>query len=212
MQERPESNIEIEEREVFNTFNSYFLLLFSMCCILGSVFIQEIFVVLDQFRLGIIVAPAVGIVAPVYLLAKRFSKGFREQLRMRAPKPQVAFYIFIATLAMVAIVDYLFAFSQRLLPSPVNYLETLNELRPHGIWSGIATFLGLGVVVPVAEEIVFRGVIQRVFERNMGGVVAFVLAGVFFGVIHLNPQLLLSMACFGVFLGFVFFRHKMFDI
>ena len=39
----------------------------------------------------------------------------------------------------------------------------------------------------------------------MSGVIAFVVAGVFFGAIHLSPHLLLSMSCFGVFLGFVFY-------
>jgi len=48
-------------------------------------------------------------------------------------------------------------------------------------------------------------VIQRVFSRNMNEVLAFVLAGVFFGVIHLTPQLMLSMVVFGVFLGYLFY-------
>ncbi len=57
---------------------------------------------------------------------------------------------------------------------------------------------------PLAEEIVFRGLVQRIFSRNMGPVLAMLLAGAFFGVIHLTPQLLLSMIVFGIFLGYLF--------
>jgi hypothetical protein len=39
----------------------------------------------------------------------------------------------------------------------------------------------------------------------MGGVTALCLAGVLFGAVHLNPELLLSMISFGLFLGFIFY-------
>ena len=205
MEEKPERNYELDERTVFEGLNQYFLLFFALCCILSSVFIQEIFITINNFRLGITVAPLVGIVLPLFLLTRRFKPSFKSQLRIRTLQLSVSIYVILAALAMVVVVDYIYVISQQFMPEPEGYLEGLMALRPHGVWSTILTFLGLCIVVPVSEELVFRGVIQQVFARNMGHVIAMILAGVFFGVIHLNPQLLPSMIIFGVFLGFVFF-------
>jgi hypothetical protein len=76
MQEHPDSNWEFEPVDIFSSLNQYFLLIFSMTCILSSVFLQELFVSFDQFRLGIAVAPVFGIILPVFLLTKRFRAGF----------------------------------------------------------------------------------------------------------------------------------------
>jgi len=93
--------------------------------------------------------------------------------------------------------------SQKFLSTPGDYIEGLKELKPTGTPSIVMTFVAICVLVPVAEEIVFRGFVQRIFSRNMEPVLAMLLAGAFFGVIHLTPQLLLSMIAFGVFLGYL---------
>jgi membrane protease YdiL (CAAX protease family) len=205
MQERPEGNHEFDNRTIFEVSNQYFLLFFALCCLLSSVFIQEIFWSIEQFRLGISVAPLVGIILPVFLLTRRFKSGLRPQLRIGPIQTATAFYVILATITMVVVVDHAYVFSQKFMPAPDGYLEGLKELKPEGFWPTLLTFAGLCLVVPFSEELVFRGIIQRVFHRNMGGVPSIVLAGVFFGVIHLNPQLLLAMTCFGVFVGFIFF-------
>jgi membrane protease YdiL (CAAX protease family) len=56
----------------------------------------------------------------------------------------------------------------------------------------------------VAEEVIFRGIVQQVFKRNMSAVLAVFLAGATFGAVHLNPHLLISITVFGVFLGYIY--------
>jgi membrane protease YdiL (CAAX protease family) len=205
MQEGHEGNHEIKTRGVFEALNQYYLLFFALSCVFASVFLQEIFISVEQFRLGIAVAPVVGIVLPVLILTRRFGAGFRQQLRITRPRLATTAQVVIATVVMVVVVDHIYVISQQFMPETDGYAEGVKALKPDGLWSAIVTFTGLCVIVPFAEEVVFRGFIQRVFSRNMNGVVAFVVAGVFFGVIHLSPQLLLSMSCFGVFLGFIFY-------
>ena len=205
MEHRPESNVEIEDRDIFKVLNPYFLLFFGFSCILSSVFIQEFFSMIGQFRIGIGVAPVVGIILPIYVVARKSRAGFAEQLRIRIPKPRITLHVLVATLALVVIVDYIYVFAQRFMPVPTDYVESLKTLKPKDAISFGITLLGLCIIVPIAEEIAFRGIIQRVFSRNMNALLAVVLSGVFFGAIHFNPPLLLSMVCFGVFLGFVFY-------
>lgn len=205
MDENNESNLDFEQLDIFSTLNNYFLLLFSLTCILGSVFIQQLFMIGGQLQLGIAVAPIFGIIVPVYLVVRRFRGGFRGQLQIHRPTLRTGLYVLIATFFAVVIVDYIYVLSQKFMLPPVDYVEGLKELKPTGPLSIFITFFGLCVIVPIGEEIIFRGIIQRVFERNMGGIVALFLAGAFFGVIHLTPQLLLSMVAFGIYLGFLFY-------
>lgn len=205
MEEKLKGNHEFEPSDIFAVFNNYLLLFFGFTCILSSVFIQQLFVMIGQTRAGIIVAPVLGVILPVYLVTRRFPAGFRRQLLVRRPGLLLAGQVLIATLFVVVIVDYIYAVSEKFTTAPLDYIEGLKELKPSGAPAIVLTYLGLCVFVPVAEEIVFRGLIQRVFTRNMGGALAVLLAGAFFGVIHLTPQLLPSMIVFGIFLGYLFF-------
>jgi len=205
MQEGPQSNPEIQQRSIFEALNQYYLLFFGLACIVSSVFVQEIFILVDQFRLGITFAPIVGIVLPIFILTRRFQKTFVEQLRIRKMRVTTTVQVVAATLVMVVVVDHIYVISQQFMPTSDVYLESLKALKPTGLWSAALTFLGLCIVVPFAEEVVFRGLTQRVFALNMRPILAVTLSGIFFGVIHLSPQLLLSMTCFGIFVAFVFY-------
>jgi membrane protease YdiL (CAAX protease family) len=205
MQEGYEGNHEMEKRSIFEVLNPYYLLFFALSCVLASVFLQEIFIAVKQFRVGIVVAPVIGILLPIFILTRRFGSGFRQQLQIAGPRWITVLQVTAATVVMVVVVDHVYVVSQRFMPESDVYVEGLKALRPDSLWTGIVTFAGLCIIVPVAEEIVFRGFVQRVFSLNMNGVLAFIIAGVFFGAIHLSPNLLLSMSCFGVFLGFIYY-------
>jgi len=95
--------------------------------------------------------------------------------------------------------------TQQIIPAPEGYMESIRELRPANPGAVIVTFIGLCVIVPIAEEVVFRGMVQRIFGLNMSPVLAVVLSGIFFGALHLSLHLLISITFFGIFLGYLFF-------
>lgn len=204
MERPPESNSDVR-LDVFSVVNNYFLLFFCGSCVISSMYLQQLFVMIDQYRVGISVSALLGIILPVYLLTKRFGAGFREQLRLTGPSGVRIVYVVLATLATVVIVDQIYLITQHFSPIPEEYTESIRELRPDTAGTFVLTFLGLCVLVPLAEELVFRGVIQQIFARNMGPVMGFLLAGLIFGAVHLNAHLLISISFFGVFLGFVYY-------
>jgi membrane protease YdiL (CAAX protease family) len=151
-----------------------------------------------------ILGPLIGIVLPIFLLTNRFAPGFWKQLRIGTMNRRRTGLAFVATLAAVVVIDHVSVFSQRFYPVSESYVAFLEDMRPDGVMTLLATFVGLCLVVPFAEEIVFRGMIQRVFARNMSPFVAVSLSAIFFGGIHLNPPLLPSLICFGLLVGFLF--------
>ncbi|MCK4774032.1 MAG: CPBP family intramembrane metalloprotease [Candidatus Krumholzibacteria bacterium] len=205
MEERPESNTELRTADVFTAVNNYFLLFFCGSCMLSSMYLQQLFLYMGHYRLGIGVSSLVAVILPVYLLLRRVGPGFARQVRLSAPRAPQVVYVLLATLATVVIVDQIYLINQQFSPVPQEYIESLKDLRPADGWNFAIIFVGLCVTIPIAEELVFRGMIQQIFSRNMGPVLGFLLTGLVFGAFHLNPHLLISISFFGIFLSFIFY-------
>jgi membrane protease YdiL (CAAX protease family) len=191
--------------DVFTAVNNYFLLFFCASCVLSSMYIQQLFAVVEHYRLGIGVASLMGMIIPVFLLTRRFPTGIRGQLRIARPRWPRLILVIVAAAGSVVLVDQIYVFTQNLSPVPEDYAEAVRELQPTNAIQFVVIFLGLCVLVPVAEEVIFRGLIQQVFTRNMGPILAVALAGAVFGAVHLNAHLLISITAFGWFLGWVYY-------
>jgi membrane protease YdiL (CAAX protease family) len=203
MDEREKSNTS-RATDIFSAVNNYFLLFFCASCVLSSIYIQQLFFLVGQYRVGIGVSSIFGIILPAFLLTRKFPAGFRGQLRIARPRTHRLILVIVAALAAVVLVDEIYVINQRFSPVPEDYADAIRELKPDGGLAFAITLLGLCLLVPVAEEIVFRGLIQRIFTRNMGGVIGVALAGAVFGAVHLNAHLLISITVFGWFLGFLY--------
>jgi membrane protease YdiL (CAAX protease family) len=205
MEDRPESNTDLKSTDVFTAVNNYFLLFFCGSCVLSSMYLQQLFMYMGVYRIGVSAAPLLAIVLPVYLLLRRVGPGFASQIRLAPPRAPRVLYVAMATVATVVIVDQIYLINQQFSPVPQEYIQSLKDLRPSDGWGFALIFAGLCVLVPISEEMVFRGLIQQVFSRNMGPVLGFVLAGLVFGAVHLNAHLLISISFFGIFLSFVYY-------
>ncbi len=202
--ENPERSNTSTPHDVFSAVNNYFLLFFCASCLLSSMYIQQLFLVAGQHRLGIPVSAVVGIIVPAFLMLRRFPSGLRGQLRIVRPRVSRMIIVVVATLAAVVVIDQIYILTQRLSPVPEDYAQAIRDLKPTNALEFAVTFAGLCILVPIAEETIFRGIIQQVFVRNMSAWMAVLLAGATFGAIHLNAHLLISIMAFGFFLGFIY--------
>jgi hypothetical protein len=168
-------------------------------------YIQQLFLTAGENRIGIGASALIGLLLPAYLLLRRFPGGMRRQLRMARPQIHRFILVMVATAAVVVLVDQIYVVNQRLSPVPDDYAEAIRELKPANAMQFAITFVGLCLLVPVAEEVIFRGLIQQIFTRNMLPVLAVILAGATFGAVHLSAHLLVSIAVFGCFLGYIYY-------
>lgn len=58
-----------------------------------------------------------------------------------------------------------------------------------------------GFVVPILEELVFRGIVQKRMEKYMSGYMAVIISAAFFGVVHLNLVQFVFAFVLGLVLG-----------
>lgn len=83
-------------------------------------------------------------------------------------------------------------------------------LAPEGFsWVGLIGMLVFaGVLVPIAEELFFRGVVYRWLRDKWGVAVGAVVSGLVFGVAHFEPATVVPAIIMGIALALVFERSK----
>lgn len=69
---------------------------------------------------------------------------------------------------------------------------------------GLGMFLLAGLLVPLAEELFFRGVLYRFFRRGMGLWPAAILAGILFGIAHMNVMIGAAVVPLGILAAIVY--------
>lgn len=69
-----------------------------------------------------------------------------------------------------------------------------------------ASVLVIGILVPIAEELLFRGVVQTYLVRRLGALAGILLSSFWFALLHMDVALLAPLFVIGMGLGFV--RHR----
>ena len=116
--------------------------------------------------------------------------------RSLAPKP-----LLISTLLVFTSIFTLNIFVQW-FPLENNLNDVFNGLSHN--WLGI---LGLAVLAPLLEEILFRGAVQGLLMRFFGRPwPAIVIAALVFGIAHWNPVQTVYATIFGIVLGWIYYR------
>ena len=87
------------------------------------------------------------------------------------------------------------------MPNTNAQLLSSGAKTPFGL---IAVFLLVGVIAPVAEEVLFRGVVFSGLRDSWGEGWAIVVSSVLFGVIHLQPLVMIPTAILGLLLAKIF--------
>jgi membrane protease YdiL (CAAX protease family) len=82
--------------------------------------------------------------------------------------------------------------------------EALSEVIMEGNFA--VTLLSVGIIGPIAEEVMFRGLIFGELRKIMPIKVALVVQAVLFGAYHLQPVQGAYAAVIGVLLGLVYYR------
>lgn len=64
------------------------------------------------------------------------------------------------------------------------------------------------LLAPIFEESIFRGYMTGMLRKSYGGVAAWVVPAVTFGVIHAIPSVVLSATLMGLIFGYLYLRHQ----
>jgi membrane protease YdiL (CAAX protease family) len=166
-----------------------------------------------------VVAQVCFILVPTIVFAKLLSSRPGGVFRFRIPGLRESTFALIALFSLQRVFDAYLFFQERFpLPKllqdviePIQKMfEELVKVLVHAGSPGELLFVivVVAVVPAIVEEMLFRGLIQRTFERLMSPVVSAVLAGTIFGLYHLNPSELVPLIGLGVFFGLLRYRSQ----
>ena len=123
-------------------------------------------------------------------------RGWREPLSFRVPGWSYPFRLLCGYLLMWCVsiaVDPL----AEMLPGDQSSLGG-------GGWLLFSAVL----LAPIFEEIIFRGYIAGMLKRSYGGLAAWLVSSILFGVVHGIPSVMVTATCSGLVLGFYFLRYR----
>lgn len=89
-------------------------------------------------------------------------------------------------------------------PNDTTDLDALQNM----LQGGLATVIFVGLIGPVIEEMLFRGIILRGFITHYTPPTAILLSAILFAAIHMNIYQIPVALLFGWFLGWVYFNTR----
>jgi len=153
----------------------------------------------DPTMLVLVSAAGSVLIILLFLLA-RWCKVSRSYLLSRPWA--VFFWVFIMTLGTIIPSEW--AMEKMNVDMPADIMQTL-EMMMQDRWGYIA----LGLLAPIAEEVVFRGAILRallkVFHKRMHWI-PILLSALIFGAVHGNLPQFIHATVMGLLLGWMYYR------
>jgi membrane protease YdiL (CAAX protease family) len=151
---------------------------------------------------------------PTLYLARTQSLPLRDLFRLRPTSPLVFVATLIGVISLSTILQaYTIAQEVYLVPPELKklYMELSNKtqeaiislVHTGDIWGLILALLSVALMPAISEEFLFRGLVQRSFERRMRPLAAIALAGMMFGSVHLQLINGVALIALGTFFGYV---------
>lgn len=191
---------------LFGRVNNYFLLIYACACFMMASSLSGLLYLGGNIVLSVIIPGAVGYILPLLVLTGRYGFSFPREFRLHAPDVPTTALVLLATAGTIYPVDTLAWLAERWRPPSTEYIRILLSFKPEGTLHFAALAAGIVVVTPLGEELLFRGLVQSVFHRNMPVSAALILSGAVFGAAHAALFLMPALTVLGIMLGFVFYR------
>ena len=145
-----------------------------------------------------------GVLVPLILLQRLAPFDLRRDLALQRPAPLVLVATGLLAAGALVPTSLLAELSLYLHPADPQWARELQDHLPTTPVGYALVFLSAGLVGPLAEELIFRGVLQQLAARTWGRGAGIVISALVFGIVHGQPWLLLGLLGIGLVLAFVF--------
>ncbi|MBU8921978.1 MAG: CPBP family intramembrane metalloprotease [Bacteroidales bacterium] len=193
---------------VFDSLNNYTLLLFAFSCYLMYTSLSMIIFNMEFYATALSIPALIGLIFPLGILAGRFGGGYIRDFDFTIPTLKTAMLVLLISAGSIVPIDAVTYLFERGRPVSENYIEFLVSIKPKGIWPLLALGVGTVVISPLGEEMLFRGLIQKVFHRNMDARLAVVLAGIVFACAHFDIRMIPGITLMGIMMGYIYYRSR----
>lgn len=149
------------------------------------------------------------IILPALFYVWYFKAPFFRAFRLNRINLSILFYSIVITIAVFVLGDELDRIISGFFPMPLEWLETMKSMvRIRSAWDAVLLFSTAVVLAGFAEEMLFRGLLQRTLENYRDPAIAIVLSSVFFAMAHFNPWTALQITFLGLVLGYLSWKSN----
>ena len=171
------------------------------------------------FRFATMIGQFLFILLPTILLVKFRKENVVEFFRLAIPDYKEIVLTVIAVFALQQVLQGYMAVQDAIpLPGPLQKIveefkamfeETYRNLvTAHSPGEFIFVVLVVALTPAICEEMLFRGLVQRSFEKVTVGLQGAFAAGVIFAGFHLIPYSFIPLAALGTYFGFIVYRSQ----
>jgi membrane protease YdiL (CAAX protease family) len=168
-------------------------------------------------RWSTLVSQILCILIPALIFGRLRFGSVRDALQIRLPRGREIIATVVAVFALQQVLQAYMMLQQSIpLPDQIQeYVDLIEDLfektyrtlvTAHSPLEFVFVVITVALVPALAEETLFRGVVQRSIGQATGGLWAAVVSGVIFGAYHLNPLSIVPLVALGVFFGYIVYR------
>lgn len=151
----------------------------------------------------VLIGAVAGVFVPLLILGRSRRWRPSRDFGLDRPTPTAAVGAVLMALAALAPGSLLAHLSLKLHPVDAAWLANYATNLPRTPGEMAIAALAVVVAGPLAEELIFRGLVHRVFSRTWGPWPAITASALVFGLVHGEPWYLLGLIAVGVMLAFV---------
>ena len=171
----------------------------------GNLFFQVwLYTMKEDLFLPVLGGAVGGVFLPLILVAQRHGFSLRRDFGLVDVRPAVLAASALLTVCTLVPTSFLAELSLRLFPADPAWESFMLEHLPTTPYEIFLAVLAVVFMAPLAEEIIFRGLLQRVFALKFGPWAAVLLAALVFAAVHLEPWFIFGLVGVGIMLGFIF--------
>ncbi len=171
------------------------------------------------FRFATLVGQLLFVLLPTVLLVRFRGERITEYFRLAVPEYKEIILTFVAVFALQQVLQG-YMVLQDAIPLPAPLQRIIDELKAvfeetyrnlvtsHSPGEFIFVVLVIALTPAICEEMLFRGLVQRSFEKVTVGVQGAVITGVIFAGFHLVPYSFVPLAALGIYFGFIVYRTQ----
>jgi membrane protease YdiL (CAAX protease family) len=175
----------------------------------GNFFFQILFYIArEDLFLPVLAGSVLGVLLPAFLIARRFGFSFRRTFSLSLPHPLVLIASGLMALCSLIPTSLLAELSMRLHPVDPQWENFFQDNLPTTTVEIILAVVTVVAVAPLAEEIIFRGLLHRLTSSMWGAAPAAVVSALVFGIVHGEPWFLFGLIGVGLMLAFVYETTK----
>ena len=191
---------------LFGRMNNWFLLIYAFACFMMASSLVGILYLNGNVVLSVILPGIFGYILPLVIITRRYRLSFTSEFRLHLPDAVTAALVILIAAAAIYPVDALSYLFRRGKEVDSDYINILLAFKPKGAWHFAGMALGLGLIGPLGEELLYRGTVQSIFHRNMPAAAAVLVSALVFALSHGVLYLIPGVTLLGIILGFVFYR------